>query len=349
MAVQLAHHFQAAGLTAKAIEYLHQAGRQAVALSAHQEAITHLTGALALLADLPDTLDRARRELQLQTDLGVSYKITKGFAAPEVERVYRRAQVLCEPVGDTLSWACVFWGLHSVYTVRGDLAPAHKAAQECLALVQDDPVLRVTGHCMLGCALGHMGQLKAAQSHLEQARDAYSAQQHGTYIFLSGLDLGVFTLAHLAHALCYLGYPNQALELGQEAVKLAQSLSHPFSHASALSYLTMLHQLRGDWRAVQATAETTHRLCVEHDIPYYLAWTTFMQGWAMTMQDSIEQGIAQMEQGLADLQAMRTGLRRPYYLCLLAEAYGKVGRIEDGLRLLTDALAQAYAQEQTPV
>jgi len=129
-------------------------------------------------------------------------------------------------------------------------------------------------------------------------------------------------------------------------VQLAESLGHPFSHAAALSYLTMLHQLRRDRRAVEEMAETTYRVCVENDFPYYLAWTTFLQGWVLTEQDAVSQGIELMERGLADLQAMRTGLRRPYYLGLLAEAYGKSGRIEDGLRLLADGIAQAREQGQ---
>lgn len=346
LSVQLAHHFQQAQLPAKAIEYLHKAGRQAMALSAHEEAITHLTRALTLLSELPESIDRSRRELQLQTDLGVCYKITRGFAATEVEMVYRRAQALCEPLGDKLLWGQVLWGLHSVYTVRGDLAAGREAAQESLHRAEDDPVLLVAGHFSVGADSAHTGQLISARSHLEQAWDAYASDQHEVHISLAGLDLGVFTLAHLAHTLCYLGYPDQALERADESVELAQVLGHPFSHASALSYRLMLHQIRGDWRAVQNGVALTRRLCHEHEIPYYLAWTHFLQGWAMTKQGDIEQGIVQMEESLTDLQIMRTGLRLPYYHCLLAESYGQVERIEDGLHLVSEGLAQTYAQEQ---
>jgi hypothetical protein len=45
-----------------------------------------------------------------------------------------------------------------------------------------------------------------------------------------------------------------------------------------------------------------------------------------------------MQKGLAALQAMGTGLREAYYLGLLAEAQGRAGRIDDGLRLLDEAL-----------
>jgi adenylate cyclase len=348
VAVQLAHHFQSAGLWTKAIDYLRQAGERAVAMSAHQEAIAHFSRALTLLEGQPDTEERARLELRLQTDLGVSLKATKGFAALEVEKVYRRAQALCEQVGEPLQWATVFYGLNGVYVVRGEPAMGLEFAQRChdLAQAQGEPVLHVTGHSVLGQSHVPIGHLRLARSHLEQAIAAYSVQQHDAYIFLDGIDVGVFSLAQLAHILWYLGYPDQALEQGQKAVTLAHSLSNPFGQASALSYLTMLYQFRRDWHAVQSTAQAAIQLCIEQDFPYYLAWSTLMQGWALTEQDQVERGIVQMEQGLADLQATGAGLRRPYYLGLLAEAYGKAGRIEDGLRLLADALVQAQEQEQ---
>jgi tetratricopeptide (TPR) repeat protein len=282
----------------------------------------------------------------LYIDLGISNQVTKGFAADEVEQVYHHAKTLCELVGDSLSWACVLCGYHSVYTVRGELAEGYTSAQECLALAQDDPLLRVAGHFMAGASLGHMGRLRAGQSHLELARKAYTLEQHDIYTLFTGFDLGVLTLAHLSHTLGYLGYPAQALHLAQEGVELAHSLAHTFSHVAALSYLSMLHQLCGDWRAVQATAASAIRLCIEHDIPYYLAWNNFMQGWALTQQERVQQGIEQMEQSLAGFQAVQAGLRRPYYLGLLAEGYGQVDRFKDGLRLTEEALAQAHRQEQ---
>ena len=348
VAIQLAHHYQAAGLTAKAIEYLSMAGRQAMAVSAHQEAITHHSRALVLTKELPNTSENLRQELQLYTDLGVSYKITKGFAALEVERTYDRAQDLCEQVDDPVAEACVLWGLASVHAVLGEMGKALNSAEKLMRFStgREDPVLEVAADFTIGSTFIHTGQLNLAQSHLKKAFRAYSPAQHRTYIFLSGLDLGVFSLAHLSHALCLLGHPDQALQTAQEAVTLARVTAHPFSNVSALCYLTMLHQWRGDWRAVRDLTSTARRLCDEHDIPYYAAWAGFLQGWAMAESHNLELGIQQMEQSLADLKSMRVGLRRQYYLCLLAEKYGAAGRIDEGLRVLEDALGQARAQGQ---
>jgi len=46
-----------------------------------------------------------------------------------------------------------------------------------------------------------------------------------------------------------------------------------------------------------------------------------------------------MRQGIAAQQAARAGLDRPYFLALLAEAYGKVRQVKEGLTVLTEALA----------
>ena len=52
-----------------------------------------------------------------------------------------------------------------------------------------------------------------------------------------------------------LGYPDQALKRSQEALTLAQELSHPFSLAFALDFAAWLHQFRREGQAAQERAE----------------------------------------------------------------------------------------------
>ena len=55
----------------------------------------------------------------------------------------------------------------------------------------------------------------------------------------------------------------------------------------------------------------------------------------------IEEGIAQMRQGLAAWRATGAQVLRPYGLALLAEASAQVGQIEKGLTLLAEAMTVA--------
>ncbi len=82
ISVQLARHFQEAGIADRAIDYLQQAANRAVRLSANQEAVAHLTKALELLGTLPDTPERMQQELTLQITLGQALVATKGVWGP---------------------------------------------------------------------------------------------------------------------------------------------------------------------------------------------------------------------------------------------------------------------------
>jgi predicted ATPase len=55
-------------------------------------------------------------------------------------------------------------------------------------------------------------------------------------------------------------------------------------------------------------------------------------------QDQRGEGLAQIQQGWAALQAMEAELQGSYFRALLAEAFGKVGQPGEGLRVLTEAL-----------
>jgi predicted ATPase len=62
-----------------------------------------------------------------------------------------------------------------------------------------------------------------------------------------------------------------------------------------------------------------------------------VRGTALVEQGQLEEGIAQMQQGVAALQAQGTAMDR-FFLTGLVAAYAKVGRIEKGLSLLDNAL-----------
>jgi hypothetical protein len=73
---------------------------------------------LARLQTLPDTPDRARRELPLQMTLGVQLQVAEGYAAPEAERTHARAHALCEQVPEASPLFPVLWGLWMYYGER---------------------------------------------------------------------------------------------------------------------------------------------------------------------------------------------------------------------------------------
>lgn len=87
--------------------------------SAYAEAVSHLTPALDLLTILPETRERSQQELGVLMILGAVLRVTKGQAAPEVERLYTRARELCEQVGEPLQLFRVLLGLWPAHGTSG--------------------------------------------------------------------------------------------------------------------------------------------------------------------------------------------------------------------------------------
>jgi len=105
-----------------------------------------------------------------------------------------------------------------------------------------------------------------------------------------------------------------------------------------------VHLYRRDLQPARALAEASVTLASEHDFQFFLAQAIMQRGRVLAEQGRIEEGIAQLRQGLATWETAGTRYRRPTFLAWLAEAYGKAGQPEEGLSVLAEALAQV---EQT--
>ncbi len=194
--------------------------------------------------------------------------------------------------------------------------------------------------------LFHLGEFVQARGHLEQAIGLYDPQKRHFHASRSGQDPGVACLVYVAWTLWALGYADQAQKRSHEALTLAQELSHPLSLAQALVATLRLHQYSREWQVVQRWAEALLTLSTEHQFAFVLAWGTIMRGWVVAEQGQWAEGIVQMRQGLAAYRATGAEAIRPYYLALLAGAYGQMGQAEEGLKVLAEALAAANNTEE---
>ncbi len=344
----LAHHYTEANLIAQAIPYWQKAGQRAAQRSAHSEAISHLTSGLGLLKALPDTPQRAQHELRLQISLGSSLMATKGYGAPEVATTYTRARELCQQLGETPQLFPVLFGLAAFRLVRGETRTARELGEQLLRLARSvqEPALLVAAHNVLGESLYHLGEVVLAREQLEQGVAVYDPQRHPSPAGLYGANQGEQSLCYAAFVLWQLGYPDRALKRICEALVLAQESFHPYTLAYVLLCAAIHHQLRREGQLAQEQAEAVITLSTEQGFPYLLTLGTMRRGWALAEQGQMEEGIAQMHRGLAAWQATGAELGRSGHLASLAEAYGKMGQMEEGLVVIAEALAQVQKSEE---
>jgi class 3 adenylate cyclase/predicted ATPase len=338
----LAHHYSRSGNTAKAVDYLHHAGQQAVERSAYPEAIGHLTAALDLLPTVLESHARTQQELRVQLTLGPALRATTGGGTAEVERLYTRARALCEQVGEPPQLFRVLWGLWRVYFQRGDYPMLQTIGAQLFSLAErlHDPDLLLEAHHALWATLFFGGELAAAQPHLAQGMRFYDPQRHRAHATLySGHDPGVCCRMATAQSLWLLGYPDRAVTSIEAALVLAQQLAHPLSLAFALYWAAMLHHFRREATRTQAHAEAAMTLATSERFPLQLAQATPLRGWALAARGHWEEGRVQIQQGLAAYHATGATANQPYYLALLAEVAAQGGQSAAGLRALAKALA----------
>lgn len=339
-AVELAMHCTRGHEPSKAAHYHAEAGTQALQRHAHHEAIGHLRSACALLTTLPDTPERAQRELALQMRLGTALQALHGHAAPDAEQAYGRALQLCQPLQEPRQLCGVLWGLRTYYNGRAEFHTARQVAEQLLAVAHQvaEPALLVEAHRALGNTLYFQGDVATAYAHFAQGIALYTLEQHRPLAMLYENDPGVGCLCFAAVALWNLGYPDRARQSLHRALQLAQDVAHPGSQAMALALAAALHQNLGEAHTTQAHAETLIALARTQAFAGWFANGLLYRGWALAQQGQAATGLQDMQQGLTILRTAGVMLNRPRFLMTLADAAGQGGQPLVGLTALSEAL-----------
>ena len=339
---QVAAHYERGGAIAQAIPAYHRAALVAQRVFAFEDAIQLLRHCLVLLEQTPGGAARDRRELRLLLALEPLYRITRGWTAPELEAVVNRTLVLCETVGDDSQRAEALYGLQSLLTVQARFERVLATAADLRALYRRaDGIVPPLTDMMLAGAQLHLGHASEANDEFVQILSGHATLPPQHLQDSTGWDYSVHTRAWHAHALWLLGYPEQAARSGLDAVRLAQSMGHPFNQALASTYLALLWQISADAPTARTQADEALRLTREYKAPYYEAWAAILVCAAQAEEQPDEAHIAALRDAITGFIASGARIRLPYYFSLLARVYLRAGRPDDGLLAIDEALAQS--------
>ena len=344
---QLASHYERAGMIEQALPYYRRAAAVAQCVYANEDAISLLLRSLELLALLPAGSKRDKQELSLQLALAPLYRMTTGWAAPELERVLDRALALCDTVGDDAQRAETLYGLQSLYVVQARLEKVQVVSDELHTLYQHS--LGTTppfADMMAAGARLHLGKITDANTQFTEIIAAHDPDQILHLQESQGTNYAAHARAWQAHALWCLGYLQQAQEKGRDAVKLVQDLDQPFNQALVSAYLALLQQLCADEAVAREHAEQALALTEKYQAPYYRAWADILVSYALALEQPNEERIEYLRGSITAFKASSARLRLPYFLSLLAQVYGKAGRAEEGLACINEALSEARAHNE---
>ena len=337
----MAHHLAEAGLTERAIEYLQQAGEQAIQRSANIEAISHLKHALELFHSLSDHQGRRREALELVVLLGQAMIIGRGYAASETKEILLEAKALIDESTDPAQKFSILYGIWACHYVGGEVVLQKDAALEFVKEAErhGDTAALCLSHRTLGTTYVTMGEFVAGRQNLERARALYDPEEHARHRYQYGQDIGATALCYLCWALWHLGYVDQASEVAAEAGRHADELSHPHTQAYTICHARgMLDIFRRRPEETQSYAGRVVSLCDEHGFPFWAAGGHILNGWAASCQGETELGIELLRDGLAAWRSTGARLWLPIFLALEAEAHAKAGHSETALQVIAEAL-----------
>jgi predicted ATPase len=235
-----------------------------------------------------------------------------------------------------------------LYVVQAKLERVHIVSDELQTLYHRSlgTVPPPFASMMLAGARLHLGRITDANAQFAEAIAAHDPDQLLHLQESQGVNYAALARAWQAHALWCLGYPQQALSRGLDAVKLVQDLDQPFNQALVSAYLAMLQQLRAEEAVARKHAEEALALTSMFQAPYYHAWAAILVSYALALEQPNEERIGRLRGSISAFKASSARLRLPYYLSLLAHVCVKAGRAEEGLVSIDEALSEARTHNE---
>src|SRR5205814_973114 len=136
-----------------------------------------------------------------------------------------------------------------------------------------------------------------------------------------------------------LGYPDQALRMGDEALVIVDRVSHDYSRVRGLYWNSVFHAFRREWSIVEERAAAAIAAAQERGLVMVVAAGRIMRGAARAMLDPHDEAIAEMRDAMAAYRATGARFQSTDHLFLLAQALVAKGRYGEGLAALREAAA----------
>jgi class 3 adenylate cyclase/tetratricopeptide (TPR) repeat protein len=328
-----ARHLELSGQIDRAIPYLLRAGDRAIAISAHDEALAHLEHALQLVTQLPEGRERDLLEIDAQVKLGVPLTARFGYAAPEAERAYARAQELCERVGDAAPAYPPIYGLFRTRLLAGKYEAAEQIARQLAEIAATEPD-RAAWAVGAARAAGSVAFYRGADHRrtldlLEAVLQAADADRAGAYLgdLNDVVDPVITCRSYAAWTQWLLGEPKQARATSDRALLDARHLGHPFSLGLALSFDSWLTQFEGDVDATIDRAAEALDHARAHEFPFWKGWASVLIAWGAGRRGD-PAAPANMRTGIEQWQAQGSRLGISYFHALVADAELHLGELD---------------------
>ncbi len=322
ISVALAWHYEAGGLLLQAARALYSAGRQAMRVSAYQEALNRYERALGLLAHTPPSPERTELELLLQVAQLGPRRNAEGMAGAWMGAML--ARIAAAGVNETRGWTKLMALETAVerLVAQGQFEEALAVAAEMRerAAQAGEDAFAAVSLWQFGFINNLMGRPQEAEHYLDQVLTWLIPERRRELRATLGADFATPALCFSALDLWWLGFPEQALARSTSAVAGAQEQDDPFGLATACALgATVLFLLRADSAALQERSAVCHHLSVQHGFGMWQVYAEVFLGWLAILRGEEESGLQQMRRALAAWQTIGMAIGTDILVLVLAD------------------------------
>ena len=337
---RLAYHAMRGELWEKAVTYLRQAGLKDSAHSANREAVSHFEEALVALGHRPESRETLEEAIDLRFDLQTAL-----YPLGAVERIVaylREAEGLARTLDDQRRLGQLSVHMCHTLVLDGRHTEALAFGENAVVLSESlgDVALRVTGTLYLGTACVGAGDYRRAEDLLLKVLQLVEGERSREWLGMTGFP-AVMARSYLAMICADRGEFERGIVHGEEGIRLAESLDHPYSLAAmcwALAYLQITR------RHVDAAARLLERglsLSREWDLSLSVARHMGSLGFVHVLSGRTDEGLALLERALTDFATMGNRGAESVFLGFLGDAYVRADRLADARECATRGLTLA--------
>jgi tetratricopeptide (TPR) repeat protein len=340
--VRLARHWEAARQFDKAAACLLEAGRWAVQLSAHEEAVQLLRRGLTLLEHVREGPERSQLEKQILIDLICPLMPVQGWGSAERAELAQRALDLAlqQPTSEVDLIGALYQRAETL-GIQAKHADALDLIEVLLHLTRrnENPAYVALGHFLRGENHFFAGDMATSLSDFQRALALYDPDRHACLLPLTGGDVGVHCRSLVACTLGNMGYADQGKAYSQQALAQAQEMAHPLTETLALMFAgCVFHAFLLETQQTQEYACRLIALSEQKRLPMFCPFGLIFQGWAQALGGAGGVAIAQIRDGLAEWRAMGHRSGTPFLVLLLAQALQHSGAVDEALATVEEGL-----------
>jgi predicted ATPase/class 3 adenylate cyclase len=308
--------------------------------AAYGESRGHCMTGLGWVDRIADAGQQRLARLQLLVLFGTACAATDGYAAPQVEKAYHEARLLCDTAGDPAALFPVVRGLGFYYFVRAQLDTADQLARQCLLMARRSgrPDYRIEALSFRGYTDIYIGRIARGRRCLELAIQRQRRQPGLPSSYTAGQHPVTAALALKGNLAWAQGDAALAETAAQEAVAFARALARPFDEAYVLGWVAGLRNLQRRWNEAQRFAKECVDVSERYGFDIWQKTGLAQAGVAAALQSPSPATVQSLYAALQRFTGTGAEINSAYFMWGLARSLRLLGDLATARGLTRQAL-----------